>query len=99
MSKHSNPNSRKNKNKRKLKKPFKYIIVFFIIAVLSIGSYAGYLYVKAGSAISDAYEDDGREKSNLRDEYVDPKFDNVSILLMGVDQNKKRKDREIARTD
>src|SRR5690625_5785080 len=40
-----------------------------------------------------------REKSDLREEYVDPKFDNVSILLMGVDSSDERGDDEEARTD
>src|SRR5699024_2468780 len=102
MSRHSDPNSRSRqdmKKKKKLRKPFKYIIAFIIIAILGVSVYGTYLYTKAKSSVSDAYEDDGRDKSDLRDDYVDPKFDNVSILLMGIDENDKRKEREIARTD
>jgi|SRR5690625_3300428 len=85
--------------KKRLRKRVKFIIIPLVVALLSVISYGTYLYIKADSAISGAYEDDGREKSDLREEYVDPKFDNVSILIMGVDENDKRKEREIARTD
>src|SRR5699024_1776068 len=52
--------------------------------------------------LSDSYEGDGRDKSDLRDEAVDPKFDNVSILLMGVDSSDERsanEEAEDSRTD
>src|SRR5699024_210933 len=35
----------------------------------------------------------------LRDKIVDPKFDNVSVLIMGVDASDKRENAETARTD
>src|SRR5699024_387999 len=40
-------------------------------------------------------------KSDLRDDYVDPKFDNVTILIMGIDQSEKREMRygDKSRTD
>lgn len=86
--------------KRRLRKRVKFVIIPLLIAFLSILSYGAYLYIKTNSALTGAYEDDERNKSKLRDEYVDPKFDNVSILVMGIDQNEKRKDKESAsRTD
>ena len=87
------------KKKRKLRKRIKFVLIPLLLAFLAVFGYGAYLYIKADSAISDAYENEGREKSDLRDQYVDPKFDNVSILIMGVDENEKRQQREVARTD
>jgi len=87
------------RTKKRLRKRVKFIIIPIIIALISVISYGTYLYIKADSAISGAYEKDVHDKSDLRDDYVDPKFDNVSILIMGVDENDKRKKREKSRTD
>lgn len=93
------PTQTKVKTKKRLRKRFKFILIPVIVALISVISYGTYLYIKADSAISDAYEKDVHDKSDLRDDYVDPKFDNVSILIMGVDENEKRKKREKSRTD
>src|SRR5690625_1627196 len=85
--------------KKRLRKRILYIFIPLLIILLAGSSYATHLYLKAGAAADNAYEDDGREKSNLRDEIVDPKYDHVSILLLGIDENDKRKQREVARTD
>ena len=87
--------------KKRLRKRIKFVLIPLIVAVLAVGSYGTYLYIKAETALSGAYENDerGSGKSDLRDDYVDPKFDNVSILIMGVDENEKRQEREVARTD
>lgn len=86
--------------RRRLRKPIKFIVLPLLVLFLVVGGYGVHLYIKASSSMSDAYEDDGRDKSSLRDEYVDPKFDNVTVLLMGVDENDKRSDRgEPTRTD
>src|SRR5699024_4642859 len=100
MKRNDNPQTRvtRNKPKKKLRKGRVFTLIL-ILAFLSVASYATYLYVKADSALSGSYEDNGREKSDLRETIVDPKFDNVSILLMGVDENKKRDNAGSARTD
>src|SRR5699024_8422793 len=85
--------NKKKKQIRKRKKKITFKIrAFFILTIISVLflavlTYAAYLYVKADSAFSNAYEDDGSEKSDLRESSVDPKIDNVSILIMGVDEN------------
>lgn len=84
-------NRRVVRKRRKLKKRA-YFILIPLILLLTVGGFATYLYVKAESALSGSHVDDGREKSDLRDDIVDPKVDNVSILLMGVDSNEKRRD-------
>lgn len=100
-----NPNSRLNrrrqkvKRKRKLKKRTLFILVPLIIAFISVLTYAGVVFVKTKMMISDSYVDDGREKSALRDSMVDPKFDNVSILIMGIDASDKRENSDDSRTD
>ena len=91
---------KKRTKKRRLRKRIKFGLIPLIIAFLAVLSYGAYLYIKADSALSDAYENDGRVKSDLREDYVDPKFDNVSILIMGVDENEKRQSRDgVTRTD
>src|SRR5690625_75109 len=75
-----------------LRKRVKFVLIPLLILFIAVLSFVGYLYLKANSALSGAYEDDERDKSELRNEYVVPKFDNVSILIMGVDENEKRKE-------
>lgn len=90
----------KNRKKRVMKTRFKVIIALIVLLIIAGLSYAGYLYVKAEGAANDAYEEDERgNKSEKREEVVDPEFDNVSILLMGIDENEARKQHETARTD
>lgn len=86
----------KKKKKRKLRKRAYILIPLFIVFIGAL-SWAISLYIKADSVLTDSYEDDGRDKSELRAEKVDPKFDNVSILMMGVDDNDHRTGN--ARTD
>src|SRR5690625_3291531 len=94
-----NSKSRMQKvKKRRVRKTFKIIFGIAIIAILAVGVYATNLYLKAGEAADKAYEANDLEKSDLREEVIDPKYDHVSILLLGVDENDKRKERELART-
>lgn len=86
------------KKKRKLKRRFKFLIPILVVFIVAL-SYTYYLHSKAESAVSKSHDDLERDKSDLREEYVDPKFDNVSILLMGVDSSDKRGSDNDARTD
>ncbi|HLS60924.1 MAG TPA: LCP family protein [Virgibacillus sp.] len=88
----------KKVTKRRLRKRV-FIVLIPLIVFLSVLGYATYLYVKADSVLSDSYENDGRKKSELREEMVDPKYDNVSVLIMGVDENDHREDDGPTRTD
>lgn len=87
------------RKKRVRKKRVLLILVPLLIAFLAVGGWATNLYIKAGTTLNDSYKNDGREKSELREEIVDPKFDNVSILIMGVDENDKRDNQGSSRTD
>lgn len=104
MVKKSDPNIKGRMKRRKVKKVKKrrriwlFLIPFLIIGFLALG-WGTYIYIKAGSAISDSYEDIGRDKSELREELVDPTVDNVSVLIMGVDENDHRDNKGASRTD
>lgn len=98
----SQSRTRRRKKKRRLRKRIKYGLIPLLIIIIAVVGYGTYLYTKVDNAINEAYEDDGRgDKSELRDEYVDPKFDNVTILIMGIDHSEKREERygEVSRTD
>lgn len=91
--------SRVARRKAKRKKQLLILLSTALLIMVAVTSYGLHLYSKADSVLSDAYEDDGRDKSDLRDTIVDPKFDNVSILFMGVDSSEKRENEDSARTD
>lgn len=94
-----NPKTRMIKRKKRSRKKLLLILTVVLMAVFSVVGYGVHLFIKAGSVISDSYENHGREKSELRDKVVDPKIDNVSVLIMGVDASDKRQNYEGARTD
>lgn len=77
----------KRRKKKRFKKRALLILTILTVLFLAVLTYGAYLYIKASSAFSGAYEDDGSEKSDLRNAIVDPKTDNISILIMGVDEN------------
>ncbi|AIF44601.1 LCP family protein [Virgibacillus sp. SK37] len=87
------------RKKRRLRKRAYFILIPVIVAFLGVISYASYLYIKADSVFSDAYDKDSREKSDLRESAVDPKVDNVSVLIMGVDASNVRNNADSSRTD
>lgn len=100
MVRQEKPHNRVTKRKRKLRKRrVLLILVPLLIAFLAVGGWATHLYIKADTALTGSYENDGRDKSELREEIVDPKFDNVSILIMGVDENDVRDNQGSSRTD
>lgn len=74
------------------------LIPFVILGITAIG-WGTYVYIKADNVISDSYENIGREKSDYRKEAVDPGKDNVSVLVMGVDENEHRDNKGASRTD
>ncbi len=74
----------RKKNKKKIK-----IIISAILFVLLIGGgYTWFLVNKASSAVRNAAHDLARgDKSDLRDKAVKPITNNVSVLIMGVDES------------
>ncbi|SES88680.1 transcriptional attenuator, LytR family [Oceanobacillus limi] len=100
MSKKTSPDTRsmKRKRKRKLRKRI-YFILIPLILLLSVFGYAVHLYTKAESVFSESHQDDGKEKSKLREAPVNPKENNISILIMGVDASDIRANSDSSRTD
>ncbi|MEI5907590.1 LCP family protein [Bacillus spongiae] len=91
--------------KKRIMKPRKRRILFFIlipILFLSLSGvgYGTYLYKQAKDTLSDSYKKiDGRDKSDKRTDMVNPEDDHVSILVMGVDDSDKRDYGTAIRTD
>lgn len=99
MAKNDRDKTRVRKRKKRNKKRIFFTLSAVLVAFFAVVGYGAYLYIKANTVLSDAYEEDERDKSELRDKIVDPKFDNVSILIMGVDASDKRENEATARTD
>ncbi|SDM55267.1 LCP family protein [Sediminibacillus halophilus] len=89
---------RKRKVKKRRKR-FLFILIPILVLVGATTAYGAYLYNKADEVVSDSYEDDGRDKSDLRDKEVDPDIDNVSVLFIGVDESNKRDNEGSSRSD
>ncbi|WP_010302198.1 LCP family protein [Kurthia senegalensis] len=67
------------------------VLLLILILLLAVGgTYAYYLYHTGKKAVDNAYMEVGREKSDLRTENVEPLSDNISILIIGIDDSEKR---------
>lgn len=96
------PNQRVGRRRKKMQKRRILFFTLFLplLLVVFIGAgYGAFLYKKAETVLSESYMNDGREKSALRDAEVHPLKDNVSILFMGIDDNKRRNYGDNTRTD
>ncbi|MEB9456754.1 LCP family protein [Bacillus anthracis] len=79
-----NTRSKPKKNKKKIKIIISVILFFLIVG----GGYTWFLVNKASSAVRNAAHDLARgDKSDLRDKAVKPIANNVSVLVMGVDES------------
>ncbi|MGN4444671.1 LCP family protein [Bacillus cereus group sp. MYBK79-1] len=79
-----NTRSKPKKSKKKIKIIISVILFFLIVG----GGYTWFLVNKASSAVRNAAHDLARgDKSNLRDKAVKPITNNVSVLIMGVDES------------
>lgn len=77
---------------KKNKNLFRWILILISVLLIAIFIYGTYLYRKAQEIALDSYENVDREhnKSNLRNTAINPLEDNVSILIIGVDNSKDR---------
>ena len=85
-----NPSLQENtrSNPKKNKKKIKVIISAILFVLLIGGGYTWFLVNKASSAVRNAAHDLARgDKSDLRDRVVKPITNNVSVLVMGVDES------------
>lgn len=91
-------NSPKRKSRKKI-----YLAIFIPIGILLLSAlaYGYHIYSTAHSTIKESYEDVGRkdETSNLRADTVDPIEDNVSILIIGIDESEEREKEKYYRSD
>lgn len=95
MSKYGRIQKKKDKRKKRF-----LILVPIIVLILSLGSYGGILAYKTYKAASDAHmELDRGNKSNLREDIVDPGKDNITVLFLGIDDGGSRNYGERSRTD
>ncbi|MFD2044507.1 LCP family protein [Ornithinibacillus salinisoli] len=99
-------NEEKTENRSKRKSSKKKIIILYIvlptlILIAAALLYGFHLYSKVEKTVEESYEDVGRENetSDLREEPVDPMEDNVSMLIIGVDDSENRGYEEQSRSD
>ena len=79
-----NTRSKPKKSKKKTRIIISVILFFLIVG----GGYTWFLVNKASSAVRNAAHDLARgDKSDLRDKVVKPITNNVSVLVMGVDES------------
>ncbi|TDQ36919.1 LytR family transcriptional attenuator [Aureibacillus halotolerans] len=82
-----------NRSKRKKKIWFLILTPILVIGIVAT-SYAVSVSMSAKEAVNNAQQEiEGREttnKSELREEVVDPNVDNISILFMGIDDSTNR---------
>lgn len=95
---HTSSRMENRKTKRVLRKRVYFLLIPLVLIIVAASVFAS-LWIKADSVISDSYEDDGRDKSSLRTEKVDPDVDNVSILIIGVDESDHRANESSSRSD
>lgn len=78
------------KKKARRRKIF-WFFIFPLILIIGAGFvYGAHLINKAENMLADSYHDERDGKSNLREEKVNPKIDNISILFIGIDDSEKR---------
>lgn len=90
------------KRRKRRKRLIKYILIPTLVLLLGVGAYGAYLVNKASNAAANSNTElDRGNKSEKRVTPVNPKHDNISILIMGVDESEKRKSEygEATRTD
>ncbi|ABS20876.1 LCP family protein [Bacillus cytotoxicus] len=81
-------NSRTSKQHAKKRRLLWFIVIPLLIVTLGSGSYFFHLYSKAKSIVNNAYLELNRgDKSNKREKAVKPMTDNISVLIMGVDES------------
>ncbi|MCM3691757.1 LCP family protein [Neobacillus niacini] len=81
---------KQNKRKKRKKRVLTWILVPLVVISLSTVAYGTFLYKKAESVVNESYKP-METVTQKREEKVDPIMDNVSLLLIGVDDSETRK--------
>ncbi|EOP05638.1 MULTISPECIES: LCP family protein [Bacillus] len=83
-----NKDTRAKKGRPKKKRLLWFLLIPLLIIALGAGGYSFHIYSKAKSVLSNAYSELGRgDKSSKREKAVKPMTDNISVLIMGVDES------------
>lgn len=94
-SRHKYKIQRKRKSRKRI---FLFLVVPLIVLVLGATTYGAFLYNKAQSVLDESYKPVDRDKSK-REKAVDPHDDNISILIIGVDDSDTRNFKGGSRSD
>ncbi|TDL73775.1 LytR family transcriptional regulator [Rhodococcus qingshengii] len=81
---------KQNKRKKRKKRILTWILIPLVVIALSTVAYGTFLYKKAESVVNGSYKPI-ETATQKREEKVDPIMDNVSLLLIGVDDSETRK--------
>ncbi|MCA1031428.1 LCP family protein [Bacillus timonensis] len=88
------------KKKKRRKRALMWVLLPLLLIVTSATVYGAFLVNKAANVAETSKKDLERgEKSEKREKAVNPKYDNISILFMGVDDSSTRKMGSATRTD
>ncbi|MUV37290.1 uncharacterized protein JNUCC1_01096 [Lentibacillus sp. JNUCC-1] len=89
---------KKHRNKKKL---LLYIGIPIAILLVAGISYAAHIYTTAQKTADQSYEEVDRDQgaSDLRESAVDPVEDNISVLILGIDDGEERTEDGHFRTD
>ena len=81
-------------------KKFLYgVIILLVIALIVIGVYLFNLFNAFQSGVNSSFEGTDREGSELREEDIDPSMDSFTVLILGVDENEARSEKNDMDTD
>lgn len=80
---------RKEQSSRR-RKILKITAILSVSLLICLSVFGIWLVKKAEFAANNAYTADGRDKSDLREEQVEPLNDNISILFIGIDDSAAR---------
>ena len=81
---------KQNKRKKRKSRILTWILIPLVVIALSTIAYGTFLYKKAESVVNGSYKPI-ETATQKREEKVDPIMDNVSLLLIGVDDSETRK--------
>src|SRR5699024_9847633 len=74
-------------------------IILLVIALVVIGVYLFNLFNAFQSGVNSSFEGTDREGSELREEDIDPSMDSFTVLILGVDENEARSEKNNMDTD
>ncbi|KEK21774.1 LytR family transcriptional regulator [Bacillus gaemokensis] len=81
-------NNNTSKKRVKRRRLLWFILIPLLVVTIGGGSYFFHIYSKAKSIVNNAYSElDRGDKSNKREKAVKPMTDNISVLIMGVDES------------